>query len=206
MQDLNTSERLDWERTTLWRACDGDRTAFAEIYRAYAGLLFSRVLLPLLGQRPAAEDALSETFRQAFERLDSFEPRGSSIYFWLARIATNKALDMHRAQKVSGRVLVNVQALVEPLLDSPLAPDAALDCKRQFIAAEGQVARCLEQLNPRYREAIELRFFQELSREVCAERLELKLGTFDVLLLRALRAFRKRWDELTTGSADADVT
>jgi DNA-directed RNA polymerase specialized sigma24 family protein len=32
------------------------------------------------------------------------------------------------------------------------------------------------------------------SREECAAAMNVKLGTFDVLLLRALRAFRKEWD------------
>ena len=52
----------------------------------------------------------------------------------------------------------------------------------------------LARLNPRYRRALELRFFEERSRQECAAALEVKLGTFDVLLLRALRAFRKEWD------------
>jgi len=51
----------------------------------------------------------------------------------------------------------------------------------------------MQHLNERYRFAIELRFVEELSREECAARLGVKLGTFDVLLLRALRAFRKEW-------------
>jgi RNA polymerase sigma-70 factor (ECF subfamily) len=48
-------------------------------------------------------------------------------------------------------------------------------------------------LNARYRRAIELRFVEEFSREECAAALDVKIGTFDVLLLRALRAFRKEW-------------
>ena len=54
----------------------------------------------------------------------------------------------------------------------------------------------LEAINPRYRRAIELRFLEDKSREECAGAMEVKLGTFDVLLLRALRAFRKEWDAL----------
>jgi DNA-directed RNA polymerase specialized sigma24 family protein len=48
-------------------------------------------------------------------------------------------------------------------------------------------------MNPRYARAIRLRFFDELSREVCAEALEVTVATFDVVLLRALRAFKKTW-------------
>jgi DNA-directed RNA polymerase specialized sigma24 family protein len=54
----------------------------------------------------------------------------------------------------------------------------------------------LASVNPRYRRAIELRFLDDRSREDCARLMEVKLGTFDVLLLRALRAFRQQWHEL----------
>ena len=49
------------------------------------------------------------------------------------------------------------------------------------------------QLQDRYRLAIELRLVQELSREDCAQRLGVTIGTFDVLLFRAVRAFRKHF-------------
>jgi RNA polymerase sigma-70 factor (ECF subfamily) len=63
----------------------------------------------------------------------------------------------------------------------------------------------LERLNDRYRRAIELRFLEELSRESCAAALDVKLGTFDVLLLRALRAFRKDWDAVLEREALHDA-
>jgi RNA polymerase sigma-70 factor (ECF subfamily) len=43
--------------------------------------------------------------------------------------------------------------------------------------------------------AIELRLVQELSREECAKRMNVTIGTFDVLLFRAVRAFRKHFGE-----------
>ena len=54
----------------------------------------------------------------------------------------------------------------------------------------------LEQINPRYRRAIELRLLEDRERQACADALEIKLGTFDVLLLRAVRAFRAEWESL----------
>ncbi len=203
MQDeLNSDERLAWERGVVARARRGDKAAWAELYRAYADLLFSRVLYPRLGNRSAAEDALSETFRQAIERIEQFEHRASSVYFWLSRIATNKAMDMHRARGATGRALVNVESKLMPLLDSPLTPDDALDCKKQYTYVRDLLEICLAELNPRYRLAIELRFFQELSREACAERLEVRLGTFDVVLLRSLKALRKHWEQHSSGAKE----
>ena len=53
----------------------------------------------------------------------------------------------------------------------------------------------MARLQDRYRTAIELRLVQELSREDCAQRLGVTIGTFDVLLFRAVRAFRKQFGE-----------
>jgi DNA-directed RNA polymerase specialized sigma24 family protein len=62
------------------------------------------------------------------------------------------------------------------------------------------VKQILAQLNPRYARALELRFIADRSREDCAQELEVKIATFDVLLLRALRSFRQHWDAHLQGN------
>lgn len=178
------------------RALRGDAQAFGEIYDAYAERLYRRVLYPLLGNAAAAEDALAETFRVAFQRLDGYRPGEVSIYYYLSTIARNKALDMHRARKITGRALANFEALLEPLARTPDSPEHLLEQETSRQRLGLAVQETLNQINARYREAIALRFLEDHSREVCASRLGVKIGTFDVLLLRALRAFRKRWEAL----------
>ena len=203
--DLNQPDRLRWEADDVERARQGSRAAFSELYRAYAPALMAKVLLPKLGNREASEDALAETFRTAFERLDGFESRGISLYFWLARIATNKALDMHRAKATTGRALASFESLLAPLGEGPPDPGELFELRSDAVRVQKAVASVLERLNARYRRAIELRFVEELSREECATSLDVKLGTFDVLLLRALRAFRKEWAELVGEEAVHDA-
>lgn len=195
--ELDDQRRQRWERERVQQALAGDGAAFGDLYDAYAASIYRRVLYPLLGNRAAAEDALSETFRAAFQRLDSYRPGELSIYHWLARIAKNKALDMHRARKVTGRALANFEALLEPLLPTPASPEHLLDDELSRERLSRCIQLALERLNERYKKAIELRFFQELSRELCAEALGVKIGTFDVVLLRSLRAFRKEWEALS---------
>ncbi len=200
---FDTPERRAWEQSCLARARKGDRAAFAELYEAYAQPLFRRVLLPRLGNVQAAEDAMSETFRTLLEHADRIEDQGKSLWFWLARVAINKANDLHRAKGRSARALTNFESLLEPLREGPLDPaEAALE-QDESSRARQAVELVLERLNPRYRRAIELRFLRDLSREQCAAELEVKIGTFDVLLLRALRAFRKEWELTSSKGTDA---
>jgi RNA polymerase sigma-70 factor, ECF subfamily len=193
-EDLNDDHRLAWEKDQHSRALAGDRAAFAALYAAYAPGIYRSVLMPKLGQAAAAEDALSETFRAAFEKLAQFEPRGSSIYFWLARIAENKALDLLRASAVTGRAIVNLQAHFVDLSPEPPGAEALLSGFQHEQRLRGRLSQCLAELNPRYRRVIELRFYAEQEREICAQQLQVSVSTFDVLLLRALRALRKQWE------------
>jgi len=149
--------------------------------------------MPRLGNAVAAEDALAETFRIAIERIESFEDQGHGIYPWLCRIAHNRAMDMHRARATTGRKLHELSALLETFS----SPIAGADDLYEARLTEGELgmklSAALDDLNPRYKRAIELRFFEEQSREDCATKLAVKVGTFDVLILRALRALGKRF-------------
>lgn len=203
-EGLDSEERLRWERRCLERARRGDRRAFAELYEAYAGPLYGRVLMPRLGNAQAAEDALSETFRTLLERMDRYEDQGKSIYHWLSRVAVNKANDMHRVKGRTSRALANFESLLAPLTGAVDDP-AELTEDRDEQARLAQVVHdVLGRINPRYRRAIELRFLEDRPRQACAEALEVKLGTFDVLILRALRSFRKEW-EAVVGSATGEA-
>jgi RNA polymerase sigma factor (sigma-70 family) len=191
----NDPDRVFWERRCLAAARQGDVEGFGELYDAYAARLYERVLMPLLGNAAAAEDALSETFRTAFQRLDQFESGNVSFYFWLARIARNKALDAHRYRQMTCRLLAQWHHQVVPLLPVPESPEEHYEREDFRHLLSEAVQQTLQQLNERYRQAIVLRFLQDLPREQCAEQLGVKLGTFDVLLLRALQSFRKNWEE-----------
>jgi RNA polymerase sigma-70 factor (ECF subfamily) len=183
-----------WEARCIEQARKGDRRAFAELYDAYAPELFRRILVPRLGNREAAEDALSETFRMLLERIDQYEDQGKTLWHWLSRVAANKATDMHRVKGRTSRALTSFEGLLAPLREgapNPAHDVESVDERQKLVSA---VSSVLDRINPRYRRAIELRFMEDKPREECAAVLEVKIGTFDVLILRALRAFRREWE------------
>jgi RNA polymerase sigma factor (sigma-70 family) len=178
---------LDEERAVIDRLQQGDRDAFATLYGWYGDLLFRQAILPKLPIRELAEDCLRDTFRTALEKIGSFRLENRSIFFWLRRIAVNKAIDMHRRHKRDRKLAEAVAAEGPSLGGRPAAPDRGLevsDTKRE-------VELSLSRLNERYAQALRLRLIEDRSREECAALLEVKVGTFDVLLHRACKAFRK---------------
>ena len=48
-----------------------------------------------------------------------------------------------------------------------------------------------EDINPRYRKVVQLRLMQQMPREQAATEMDVSIGTLDVLLFRACKAFRK---------------
>jgi len=201
-RDLQDPGWRDREQECLARARAGDRAAIGELYAAHAPALYRRILLPRLGDAAAAEDALADTFTTALARLDQFEDRGQGLWPWLARIAANTATDLHRARARTGRALAGYADLLAPFLPRPEDPETALDRQRGADALRVRLGAVLERINPRYRRAIELRFLEERPRADCAAALEVKVGTFDVLLLRSLRACRREWAAMAGEGGD----
>ncbi|HVM72015.1 MAG TPA: sigma-70 family RNA polymerase sigma factor [Anaerolineales bacterium] len=72
----------------------GNRHEFARLVDTYSGSLY-RLALKMLGNATDAEDALQNTFLQAFLHIDKFEGR-SSLSTWLYRIASNESLMLLR--------------------------------------------------------------------------------------------------------------
>jgi RNA polymerase sigma-70 factor (ECF subfamily) len=177
----------------LARAQGGEQAAFQALYERYAGELYRKVLMPRCGDQEAAEEALAETFRTLLSAVSGYQPHAAGPWPWLVRIASSKAMDVHRARQRKQRALANFTRLVSPLVSESYAPDEA-SRERERRDLSRAVKSTLEGLSPRYRQAIELRFFEELERDGCAQKMQITLGNFDVTLLRALRAFRTAWE------------
>lgn len=189
--DAAAADKLERERRLVEEAKQGNLDAMRPIFEQYSGPLYSTVILPRLGDAATAEDVLRDTFVTAIEKIDSFRWTGRSIYAWLRQIAVNKSYDVHRRSK-RALELANAVAAETPS-STPLERRADVE----LITAEEQrlnrarIDTTLQSINERYREAITLRLVEELPREECARRMDVTVGTFDVVLFRAVRAFRK---------------
>lgn len=189
------TEQLQEERKFVSAIRKGDTRAWGRVYDRYAPLLYRRILMPRLANSSAADDALSETFRTAIERFDQYQEREAGLYPWLARIAANKAIDMHRARVMTGRKINDLSQQLAPLLNDVSGADALYEYRIEEHYIKRTMEQCLERINPRYRRVLELRFLQEKDRDACATELQVKVGTLDVLVLRSVRALKKAWDD-----------
>ena len=185
---------LEEERRAIARAQAGDPRGLERVFARHAEPLFSSVLLPRLGDRAQAEDLVKETFVTALEKIGSFAWQGRSIFFWLRQIALHKLIDLSRHKGRAQRLLQALAAEAE-LQPRDLPVDEALIAEEDRRRALARIEETLARLPERYARAIRLRVMEERPRQECASALGVTLGNFDVLLFRALRAFRKEYGE-----------
>ncbi|MFO7564248.1 MAG: sigma-70 family RNA polymerase sigma factor [Enhygromyxa sp.] len=181
------------ERAIVERAMQGDKRAFELLYRHYAPILFSYILVPMLGNKDDAHDCVRETFISVNRALPNYEWRGSSIYPWLKTVAKNKARDLLRSSGRRQRLRGAFSHHLDVFGDREPATPIEQEVQRQ--ALRKRIDAVLETINPRYARVLRLRLLEDRSREDCAELLEVKIGTLDVLLFRAVRAFRKACEQ-----------
>jgi RNA polymerase sigma-70 factor (ECF subfamily) len=174
---------------------NGDRRAFAQMVEEYSPRLY-RLSLRLLQDPQEAEDALQETFLQAFRGIETFEGR-SSLGTWLYRIAANQALMRLRRREPE---LVSVE---EPLPGAN-GEEVPLDLKdwcclpeEDFMTAEAQAQLDLAMagLSSALRAVFVLRDIQGLSTAHTAEILDLSEAAVKTRLMRARLQLRNRLSE-----------
>lgn len=142
----------------------------------------------LTGNRHDAEEVAQDTLLRAYRALLTYPPervRGLKQRAWLHRIAVNVARNRHRGLRPRVVELNGSEPDVAP------GPEAqALD-----RALVNGVMSSLASLPPRYREAVVLRFVQDLSYGEVAEALEIPVGTAKSDVHRALKMLRGENDE-----------
>jgi RNA polymerase sigma factor (sigma-70 family) len=181
---------LEAERLLCDRARSGDRAALGSILEKHGPRLYQSVLLPRLGQRALAEEALSLTYLKVVERFGQFAWQNVGIYPWLRVVAMRVALDQLRSRKRER--LFDAEDLEREVDQAEReARDAAALEAHDLAVARTRVVELLDRIHPRYAQAIRLRVLEERPRNEAAAELGVAVGTFDVVLHRAMAALRK---------------
>jgi RNA polymerase sigma-70 factor (ECF subfamily) len=187
---LPGSAELAEEQKLCEQARAGNRAALGQLLRAHGPRLYRAVLLPRLGSKAAAEEALSVTYLKVVERFDQFSWQAVGVYPWLRVVALRVALDQLRARE---RESLFQPEDLEREIDAGEreARDAAHSEAHDLGLARQRVVELVGRLHPRYGRALTLRILEERSREECAKELEVSTATFDVVLHRAVAALKK---------------
>lgn len=165
---------------TLEAARRGDRGSQATLLRALQDRWF-RFCLSLLGNSEDARDAVQETALRFLRELPKFRGQ-SSITTWSMGIAINVTREIRR----KGRSLQTATR------------DPAIDPEQSVVLDESRskVRAVLDELPERQREALLLRYFEELSVEETAAAMGCATGTVKATVHQALRTLKTKLKQL----------
>ena len=165
------------------QAKNGSEKAFAGLMNRYRDSIYY-MLLKMVNNASDAEDLTIEAFGKAFRNLESYTPK-FAFSTWLFMIATNNCVDFIRKKKASPSLLDQNQDGMDNLtanIQSDLPDPEESLIYHQKIAALKEI---VNQLKPRYKKLIELRYYKEYSYEEISTELSLPIGTVKAQLFRA---------------------
>lgn len=165
----------------------GDRECLGELVRRHHGPLLGFLYRALNGDRPLAEDLVQEAFLRVLRGIAQYQaPRPFKP--WLYGIALHLARDHHR--RLSTRLAAGPDESERAWERLPAPGDPP---ESSFLAAaEAQrVARAVQALPDHQREAVLLRYYQDLSLAEIAAVVEAPVGTVKSRLSLGLKKLRE---------------
>ncbi len=171
----------------------GDQKAFGKLVNRYLPLVYN-TLYRMTQNHELSEEMAQEAFVKAYNHLNSFDSTRGNFKPWILRIATNAAIsEMRKQSKV-----VSLNALEESgnwgEANHQSAEDLVISLERKLSSQE--VMQAMEKLDIKYRQALILRYQNDLSYEEVAQALNVPLNTVRTWIKRGLEKLKTEVKEL----------
>ena len=177
---------------------NGDPLAYRELMKLYRDPLYF-MLYEKVNDKEIAKDLTIESIGKAFKKLHLYTPK-YTFSTWLFTVAKNHCIDYLRKHKLPttsiDRIMIDKDGRRTnfDLISNELNPEQKME-KTQRIAILRQI---VDQLNPKYRDLVKLRYFKELSYDEISNTLNLPIGTVKAQLHRS----RERLFKILSGSRE----
>ena len=177
---------------------DGDPNAYRELMKLYRDPLYF-MLYEKVNNQELAKDLTIEALGKAFQKLHLYTPE-YAFSTWLFTVARNHCIDYLRKHKLK-TISVN-QLMIDKdgkrtnfdLISKDLNPEEKIE-KKQRIAILRQI---VDQLKPKYRNLVKLRYFKEMTYDEISTFLKIPIGTVKAQLHRS----REQLFNIMSGSRD----
>jgi RNA polymerase sigma-70 factor (ECF subfamily) len=170
------------------RMAAGDTDALERLYDRYSPAVMG-LALRILGDRPAAEDVVQETFWRLWKHGSGYQRERGAFAGWLFAIARNAAVDRLRRSGKLRTVPLDPAGEGGAPFDLP-DPEADVPESAFLSLQRRRVRTALGQLPEEQSRVIELAYLQGLTRQEIAERLRVPLGTVHTRARLALQKLR----------------
>lgn len=178
------SDKAKYDLELVKKAIAGDQRAYGELMSRYRDSIYF-MLLKMVNNKSDAEDLTIEAFGKAFKNIKQYSPN-FAFSTWLFKIASNNGIDFLRKKR---GIIISLDDTDNEKEDSKprTVIDEGLDPAETMIKSQivDLVRNVVQKLKPRYRQLVEMRYFQELSYDEISQELDLPLGTVKAQLFRS---------------------
>jgi RNA polymerase sigma factor (sigma-70 family) len=182
----NLSEKALEDYQLVRKALDEDnQLAYSILMDRYRDSIY-HTMLKMINNQDDAEDLTIEAFGKAFLKLNSYTP-SYAFSTWLFKIATNNCIDFIRKKKMNTTSIDHTFNENGESFLSNIIREKAQNPEEKFILEQRKVVmkEMLDKMNEKYRQMIEMRYYDELSYQEISEKMDLPVGTVKAQLFRA---------------------
>ena len=140
----------------IQRCLDGDTHASADLYQRWCGSVY-RLAYGILRQVQDAEEVTQDVFVYALSRIKNYDPHKSAFRTWLYTITISRSRNKMRRKWLPTVELDEWSDTEHGEAERPPEDLAELRAERERVWA------ALGQLSPKLREAVILRYFENLT-------------------------------------------
>ena len=173
------------DQQVINRVLQGDVEAFGALVQRYQRPIFN-LMFRVVGSADQAADLTQETFIKTYESLERFKP-GKRFFPWLYTIGLNIARDFARKSKINVEVSTGKDLEAFSGCQTPGDQQDRLCESLDFMRLE----KALGGLPLLYREALVLRYHEELTVQDLAEALNVSVSAAKMRVKRGLEMLRQ---------------
>lgn len=182
---------MENEEFIIKNVLNGRINDFEEIVQKYQSIVFA-ICMNIVKDPLEAENLAQETFIQAYKSLESYKFKGFKT--WIARIATNKAIDYTRKIKLrNSSNVIYIDELPDEIPENKIGIQEVLIKREEKEALQSLVS----ELPIKYSTVIKKYYIQSKSYEEIAYEEGISTRTVESRLYRARNLLKDKWKEDT---------
>ncbi len=174
----------------MFKIIQQNQEALSALYDRYGAKVYGLAMYTLQ-HRELAEEVTQDVFLKVWDRAQSWDPQKGKLVSWLLTITRRQAIDVLRREKRT------VQLTLTPVDDLTFLASEGEGRDPTGWMAKPMVQNLLGELDENQRQAIWLAYFQGLSHQEIADRLQWPLGTVKTRLRAAMKRLRDAVQTMT---------
>tara|TARA_B100002049_G_scaffold96042_1_gene71007 strand:+ start:58 stop:591 length:534 start_codon:yes stop_codon:yes gene_type:complete len=164
----------------LCQTAEGERAAFAELYKITSPQLYA-VALKMLKREDLAEEVMQEAFVKIWHNAGNYQRSKGTVLTWMVSIVRYRSLDLIRYHGIRHEVP----------LSNEHGPPPEHESNPHFSSEIEKLEKCMEELDVSQRQAIQLAYVNGLTHQEVVEHLHSPLGTIKSWIRRGLQSLQR---------------